>query len=115
MRCDRLAKDQPAEITMFQISEVQESPAFNGRRSFLTLRERRQLLAEWPTLESRERGEAFRRLFKTVKLHWDRQFIPARTTPSHPRKTDRPGRYRYTLRRDLTEWDFTTTDSGGSW
>ena len=23
---------------MFQISEVQESPAFNGRRSFLTLR-----------------------------------------------------------------------------
>jgi len=33
-----LAKDQPAEITMFQISEVQESPAFNGRRSFLTLR-----------------------------------------------------------------------------
>ena len=35
---DRLAKDQPAEITMFQISEVQESPAFNRRRSFLTLR-----------------------------------------------------------------------------
>jgi hypothetical protein len=27
-----------AEITMFQISEVQESPAFNGRRSILTLR-----------------------------------------------------------------------------
>ena len=40
LRCDRLAKDQPAEITMFQISEVQESPAFNGRRSFLTLRVR---------------------------------------------------------------------------
>jgi hypothetical protein len=38
MRCDRLAKDQLAEITMFQISEVQESPAFNGRRSFLILR-----------------------------------------------------------------------------
>ena len=37
MRCDRLAKNQPAEITMFQISEVQEAPAFNGRRSFLTL------------------------------------------------------------------------------
>jgi hypothetical protein len=35
---DRLAKNQPAEITMFQISEVQESPAFNGRRSFLALR-----------------------------------------------------------------------------
>ena len=35
---DRLPKNQPAEITMFQISEVQESPVFNGRRSFLTLR-----------------------------------------------------------------------------
>ena len=35
---DRLAKNQPAEITMFQISEVQEAPAFNGRLSFLTLR-----------------------------------------------------------------------------
>jgi hypothetical protein len=35
---DRLPKDQPAEIAMFQISEVQESPVFNGRLSFLTLR-----------------------------------------------------------------------------
>ena len=35
---DRLPKNQPAEITMFQISEVQESPAFYGRRSFLALR-----------------------------------------------------------------------------
>ena len=35
---DRLAKNQPAEITMFQISEVQESPAFTDRRSFLALR-----------------------------------------------------------------------------
>jgi hypothetical protein len=35
---DRLAKDQPAEMTMFQISEVQEAPAFNRWRSFLALR-----------------------------------------------------------------------------
>ena len=35
---DRLPENQPAEIAMFQISEVQESPAFNGGRSFLTLR-----------------------------------------------------------------------------
>ncbi|HIK92811.1 MAG TPA: hypothetical protein EYG03_12645 [Planctomycetes bacterium] len=35
---DRLAKNQPAEIAMLQISEVQEAPAFNGRRSFLALR-----------------------------------------------------------------------------
>ena len=38
--CDRLAKDQPAETTIVQISEVKESPTFNGRRSFLTLRAR---------------------------------------------------------------------------
>ena len=35
---DRLAKNQPAEITMFQISVVQESPALNSRWSFLALR-----------------------------------------------------------------------------
>jgi hypothetical protein len=33
-----LPKNQPAEIALFQISEVQEAPAFTGRRSFLTLR-----------------------------------------------------------------------------
>ena len=38
MRWGKLAKNQPTEIAMFQISEVQEAPAFNGRRSFLTLR-----------------------------------------------------------------------------
>ena len=37
---DRLAKNQPTEIAMFQISEVQESPAFTDRRRFLTLRAR---------------------------------------------------------------------------
>jgi hypothetical protein len=35
-----IGQNQPAEITIFQISEVQESPTFNGRRSFLTLRDR---------------------------------------------------------------------------
>ena len=37
---DSTAKNQQAEITMFQISEVQESPALTGRRSFLALRVR---------------------------------------------------------------------------
>ena len=36
---DSLAKIQPAEIAMFQISEVQEAPVFNGRRSLLAVRE----------------------------------------------------------------------------
>jgi hypothetical protein len=33
---------------MFQISEVQESPAFNGRRSFLTLRAGEQVVIASP-------------------------------------------------------------------
>jgi hypothetical protein len=49
---DKLAKNQPAEIAMFQISEVQESPAFNGRRSFLTLR--RRCVFEVGTAENRQ-------------------------------------------------------------
>jgi hypothetical protein len=35
---DRLPKNQPAKIAMFQIAKVQEAPAFKGRRSLLTLR-----------------------------------------------------------------------------
>ena len=50
MWCDRLAKDQPSEITMSQISEVQESPAFNGGRSFLALRDRRERQWMWWSL-----------------------------------------------------------------
>jgi hypothetical protein len=41
----RLLKNQPAEIAMCKISEVQEAPAFNGRRSFLTLRDDRTVAA----------------------------------------------------------------------
>jgi hypothetical protein len=48
---DRLAKNQPAEIAMFQILEVQEAPAFNGRRSFLTLRHPPDVNAELKTTE----------------------------------------------------------------
>ena len=52
MGCDRLAKDQPAVITMFQISEVQESPAFNGRRSFLTLRASEDVLTASQSIQT---------------------------------------------------------------
>ena len=53
---DRLA---PAEITMFQISEVQELPAFNGRRSFLTLRGILYLSRQfgWPVSFNTQAGE----------------------------------------------------------
>jgi hypothetical protein len=68
--------------------------------------EREKLLAEWPALESREKGEAMRRLFKTVTLFWDRTFHPASDKPKRPRKTTRPGRYSYALQRERIQWAF---------
>jgi hypothetical protein len=74
--------------------------------------EREQLLAEWPTLEGREKGEALRRLFKTVTLSWEQAWHPRVSKPprTRPPKTNRPGRYGYTLKRDKIEWAFATSD-----
>jgi hypothetical protein len=77
--------------------------------------ERNKLLAEWPTLEAREKGEALRRLFGTVTLFWKKWFQPAAKKPTRVRKTNRPGRYRYTLERDQTKWTFATTDLKSPW
>jgi hypothetical protein len=72
--------------------------------------EREKLLAEWPALEGREKGEALRRLFDTVTLFWDKQFHPASKKPTRPRKTNRPGRWSYTLKRDAVQWAFASSD-----
>ncbi len=77
--------------------------------------ERQKLMAEWPTLQDREKGEALRRLFKTVTLFWERTFHPASEKPTRPRKTERPGRFSYSLLRDRIEWSFPTTDLDDSW
>jgi hypothetical protein len=77
--------------------------------------EREALLEEMPTLEYRERGEAFRRLFTRVELYWDQEWRPRAERPTRERKTDRPGRYKYTLRNDLTVWALAATDLGCSW
>lgn len=78
--------------------------------------ERERLLAEWPTLEAREKGEALRRLFSTVTLFWDKKFHPpVKLPPCRTRKTDRAGRYSYTLRRDRIKWGFAACDLGSSW
>lgn len=77
--------------------------------------ERQQLLAEWPKLEAREKGEALRQLFSTVTLFWDRTFHAASKNPSRPRKTERPGRYRYFLKRDQIKWSLAISDLAGSW
>jgi hypothetical protein len=77
--------------------------------------ERKRLKAEWPKLESREKGESLRRLFHTVKLYWDRTFHPSEKNPSRPRKTNRAGRFSYALRRDRIEWQLATSDSVTFW
>ena len=77
--------------------------------------ERDQILKELPTLDSRDKGETFRRLFNKVILFWDRTFIPASTTPSRPHKTNRSGRNRFTLREDLIKWDYANLDLVSSW
>ncbi len=74
--------------------------------------EREELIRELPNLTARERGEAFRRVFDRVTLFWDRQFCPAR---SENRKTDRPGRNKFTLREDRIQWGFTPCEILGSW
>jgi hypothetical protein len=79
--------------------------------------ERKKLLAEWPTLEARERGEALRRLFKTVTLFWEKTWHPRMSKPPkcRPRKTDRPGRWGYKLQLDRTGWAFACSDLETSW
>jgi hypothetical protein len=77
--------------------------------------ERGKLLAEWPMLECREKGEALRRLFKKVTLFWEKRFHPALKKPTRPRKTSRPGRYSYYLQRDRIRWALATSDLENSW
>jgi hypothetical protein len=72
----------------------------------------KQLREEWPTLEALEKGEAFRRLFQTVTLLWDCEFIPASDNPTRERQTDRPGRNRYTLQLHRTGWQFSEFQDG---
>lgn len=78
--------------------------------------ERRHIEEELPKLEGRHRGEAFRRIFKTVTLYWKRSFHPAQENPPRPRKTERPGRYSYDLEPDRIEWEFIDpADSETAW
>jgi len=72
--------------------------------------ERYRLTAELPTLENREKGEAYRRLFKSVKLFWERQWVPFRD--KRRCKSSEPGRYRFLLQEGRTEWDLHGLDSG---
>jgi hypothetical protein len=77
--------------------------------------ERKKLLAEWPSLESREKGEAFRRLFKEVRLFWLKRYHPASERPTRRRTTSRPGRWSYHLDRGRIEWAYPVSDLADSW
>jgi hypothetical protein len=89
------------------------SRLFNTVRSTYT--ERMRLLDEWPAMENREKGEALRRVFKTVTLYWKGTFHSAEKQPGRPRKTKRPGRWSYKLLTDKIKWDFESTSLGSSW
>lgn len=76
--------------------------------------ERNELaLKELPGLECREKGEAYRKLFKKVTLFWKREFIPKSTTPSRPLKTQRPGRNRFTLLKSKIGWELASSTLDG--
>ncbi|MEX2310141.1 MAG: recombinase family protein [Pirellulales bacterium] len=72
------------------------------------------LLKEWPALEQREKGEALRRIFKTVTLYWGKEFKPRSKKPSRPLKTNRKGRNAFTLLKDQILWDFSSPNLDGS-
>jgi DNA invertase Pin-like site-specific DNA recombinase len=75
-------------------------------------RERAKLRKEWPALQKREKGEAMRRIFKTVTLFWEKTFHPASKRPSRIRKTNRPGRWSFELQKDRVSWALADFDSG---
>jgi uncharacterized phage infection (PIP) family protein YhgE len=70
---------------------------------------------ELPGMEYREKGEALRRVFKTVTLYWDKKFIPRSKSPTRPQRTDRPGRNSFTLLKRKIGWKFSEAKLDGSW
>lgn len=76
--------------------------------------QRRELLTDWPTLENRERGEALRQLFNTVTLYWEAKWRPSPHRPARERKTDREGRFSYSLLPEHIEWDLADFHLAGS-
>jgi hypothetical protein len=74
---------------------------------------RKKLLDELPTLDSRAKGEALRRIFKTVKLFWKATFHPNEKSPSRERTTNRKGRYGYELLPGKIDWELESINPNG--
>jgi hypothetical protein len=107
---DKIRKTKAATVRL-SVRVEQALKADNRRRD-----ERRHIETELPKLDGRERGEAFRRIFKTVTLYWKRSFHAALEKPTRPRKTERLGRYGYDLEWDRIEWEFIDpADSETAW
>ena len=123
------ATDMQQEVLQKRIDEVEEQiKTWEPRTQSITARlhailhadddraeERQKLIEEWPKLDGQEKGEALRRVFNTVRLFWDKKFHAARVNPDKPRKTDRPGRYSYTLDYDRIEWEIEDSKVVGTW
>lgn len=77
--------------------------------------ERQRLLADWPAMEGREKGEALRRVVERVELFWTRTFHAPVAKPTRRRMTARTGRYSYALERERVQWHFTACDFDSSW
>jgi hypothetical protein len=72
------------------------------------------LMKEWSGTDERVKGETLKRIIRKVVLYWDKVWHEAEATPGRERKTERPGRWRYTLDETRITWDFHGCDSFGS-
>jgi hypothetical protein len=66
--------------------------------------ERTRLVKGYKRLPLLERGEALRRIFQGVVLHWDREDCPPPRKRKRGRKTRQKARSRYVLQFDRIEW-----------
>ncbi len=73
-----------------------------------------KLFKEIPHQEKRAKGEAYKKVFNSVELFWEKRFHPAEKKPSRPRKTNRLGRNSYTLQMDQINWDLANSNLVGS-
>lgn len=111
-KCDELEKEI-AELTpkMTPVSRRIEQ-AFSNLDE--RTEKRRKMIADLESSEPRRRGEAFKRIFERVEFAWDREWHPAAEKPTRERKTERAGRYSYTLRSDLISVVLCNPDLMGS-
>jgi hypothetical protein len=111
-RCTYQARVAETNQRGDHVAKVHRPQGRNERRELVD--QHNALVKDLPGLENREKGEALRRIFKTVTLYWDREFIPKSDKPSRPIKTNRPGRNRFSLIKNKIGWEFSSFNLDGS-